>query len=96
MRTIYKYPLKIQRLQTLSVPKFFMPIKIDWQGDNLCLWAEVDTDLATGPIKIAMFGTGHELLIDGKPFDASWHIDTIQQGDFVWHFFLVDEVFEKE
>lgn len=70
MRTIYKYPLKIQDRQLLQIPfvndrlygslKLKQQIlKLDVQNENPCLWVLVDTDLPRRDVVVNMYGTGH-------------------------------------
>ena len=45
------------------------------------VWAEVDTeDPKTVDVEISIYGTGWEL-----PEDMGFYINTILDGDFVWH-----------
>lgn len=94
-RVIWKFPLQITKEQSLEVPRPFKFLAIQWQGDQLMLWAEIDTT-APGqfdskpsklPYKIRMYGTGHE--IEDWPLVVQY-LATVQQGPYVWHFYEDD------
>lgn len=85
MRTVYKYEL-------LPNVKIEMPIgaalrTVMSQGDQLFLWAEIDTTKPTEMREFQVFGTGHE--IPNKP--GLSFIGTAQMGPLVWHVYEVLE-----
>lgn len=84
MKTIYKYPLILEGRQTLALPlMFFTPLDVQFQGDQLCLWALVEPDSQTFTVDIYIYGTGQT--IPGLPGE---YLGTVQQGQFVWHVFM--------
>lgn len=81
MRTIYKYPLQLTGSQMLTLPSSARFLSVQLQGDQLCLWAEVNTGI--GGVKdtvISIVGTGHVI-----PPGAVHYLGTVQQDQFVWH-----------
>ena len=85
MRTIYKYPLQITDFQTVKVPAGASPLTAQMQGDQLCLWAMIDTDVKeTVDAVVKIFGTGNPVELDGE-----WgYMGSVQQSIFVWHVFV--------
>jgi len=87
MNTIWKFPLTITDHQTITVPRSFMPLTVQFQGPVLCLWAMVDPNEAMNidPLNIYIVGTGNP----GPPEDAQY-LGTAQQsgGALVWHVFF--------
>ena len=83
-KSIWKYGLELVPQQTIEMPQGAEFLSIQEQYGSLCLWAIVtpgsDKELRT----VAVVGTGHDC---GYSKDS--HIDTVQQGAFVWHFFEV-------
>jgi hypothetical protein len=61
MKTIWKYELKIEDEQILSIPKYSYPLAVMTQRDILCIWFLVNPKLEKEDIKIYIYGTGHEL-----------------------------------
>ena len=87
MKTVYKYPLKLQDYQVLSLPQGAVILHVDYQGmEDLFLWALVDTNAPLEPRGIRIAGTGHDLNISG------WYkyINTVfSDWGLVWHIFEV-------
>ena len=85
MNTIWKYIIKVQDHQTISMPKDSQIIDVQVQHGDLCLWAIVDPNAELSDTKIMIKGTGH-------PFDKSKiakYIGTVQMynDDLVLHIF---------
>ncbi len=90
MKTIYKYPLKIQDEQEIEMPPGAMVIHagLDPNKDP-CVWALVDrtrtrtrtSDLV--PIKIRIAGDGRA--IEEVPLI---YVNSFVQGPFIWHVFI--------
>ena len=87
MRTIYKYPLQITDYQTILIPEFALFTHIAMQYDKPTLWLEVDTSKPVESINILCFGTGMEIPESMELF----HLGTVIDGDFVWHFYSEGE-----
>ena len=83
MKTIYKYPLKIDNFQILQIPLGATFLCVKLQETYPVLYAMVDTDNALVPVRIFLVGTGR---------DATWlypenYLGTVIMHEFVWHFF---------
>lgn len=86
MKTIYKYPLKIQDKQTVSIPMGAQILSVQVQDEVVCLWALVDPELPKKEFEFQMLGTGH----DASHINANYlHIGTVQldDGNLVFHVF---------
>lgn len=81
---IYKYPLQIQRVQVIDVPRYnhrILSLKV--QRDIPVLYIECGTAPDSEEkvkYEIQMRGTGQ----DAPPLEI---IDTVMVGSMVWHFF---------
>ena len=82
---IYKYELTLQTHQVIDMPYAAEILTMQMQGDQIMLWANVDTEKETTPRTIVIAGTGEPILTEG----LHTHIATIQMGLMVWHFFEV-------
>lgn len=83
MNTIFKYPLKIRDEVMVEMPRGAVPLSVHAQGEQLCLWALVNTRLDTSPRRFRIIGTGHP--IDEAEIGRLTFIGTVLQGPFVWH-----------
>ncbi len=93
MRTIWKFPFRIDDTVSLQMPRHTWVLKVDMQQSPLqsetpCIWGLVqntDEPLETRTFKI--YGTGHEVPT-GQRLD---YIDTFQShsGVMVWHMFEI-------
>ena len=82
MLSIYKYPLSSERC-THSIPHGARVLSVQTQGEQLCLWALVDTDKVHETRTFRVIGTGWD--VAGRFLDN--FIGTAQQGPYVWHIF---------
>ncbi|WLJ71153.1 hypothetical protein [Sphingomonas phage Carli] len=85
MRTIHKFPFKVNDTVTLEMPRGAMILKVGKEASsivngNLCLWAMVDTEKPLERRALFVRGTGHPL-----PEERSRYIDMVQDGLLVWH-----------
>ena len=85
MKTIYKYPLKIEDMQTITTHKGADFLHVEVQHGTPCLWALVDTKAPMQIRVILMRGTGH----DAEGIAANQHISTfmLRDGNLVFHAF---------
>lgn len=83
MKTIYKYPLLLEGAQTLDLPALYQILDVQFQGEQLCLWALVNNDVPLKTLQIRIYGTG-SLSVPPSP---GHHLATVQQGPYVWHIF---------
>ncbi len=83
MTTIYKYPLHIVDRQVLSMPSGARILTAMLQGDDVCLWAEVEPGGPWPPIErtIRIIGTGHSM----PDTSTLRYINSVIHGRFVWH-----------
>lgn len=87
MNTIYKYTLHTYSYQKISIYRHFKPLSVQYQNEDLCLWAEVNTDHPIGLYEVRLIGTGQELNFDTITDDWKY-ISTVQDGMFVWHVYI--------
>jgi hypothetical protein len=88
MKAIWKYPLGITDIQTVSMPKGAEILTVQIQLGGVCLWAMVDPEAPKEDRIIITYGTGH-------PIDSPHllrYIGTYQIPERV----LVFHVFEKQ
>jgi hypothetical protein len=83
MTVIYKYPILITDLQTITLPSgaTFVKVGLDPQG-QICLWAIVDPELPVTREYIHIRGTGQPLT--DLP---TRYLGSFNDGPFVWHVF---------
>ena len=62
-KTIWKYTIDPTNL-TIEMPKEAIILTAREQGDNICLWVEVDPCKLLEPRIFEVFGTGHDIPID--------------------------------
>ena len=86
MKTIYKYNLEITDSQSITMPLNSEILSAKNQGNNLCIWALVDTDEDLNvTYEIEIFGTGNPIY-DNSTFRE--FIDTcVMPNGLVWHLF---------
>lgn len=88
MKTIWKFKLGLTDIQEVEMPlgSRILSAALD-PFDELCIWAEVDSDAKAKEHRIIrIIGTGH-------PFtDSSMckFLGTVTQRTFVWHIYVKD------
>lgn len=82
MKTVYKYFLKIEDLQVISLPRDAKLLCVQIQNGTPCLWAQVDDQLPHEDRTICIYGTGHKIAHIGLEY-----IGTFQIPDLVFHVF---------
>jgi hypothetical protein len=87
MKRIFKYPLAIEREQTLLLPRAATILCVQAQRGQAQLWAAVDDGAAIEARHIFMCGTGGVMPVDLS--DGATYLGSVQlnDGHFVWHFF---------
>lgn len=78
MRTIFKYKL-LGPQTTVNMPEGAVPLHVDNQHGDVCVWFEVDTTKPTKDIILYSVGTGWAVPEFAK------YIGTVLLGEFVWH-----------
>lgn len=87
MKTVYKYKLMIDDLQSVNLPKGAKPLCVKVQNNVPCLWALVDpNETEVEPIGIRIAGTGHPINEDVKDYLGT---AIMYDGNLVFHFFTV-------
>jgi len=88
MKTIYKYPVDNLGNITLLLPQNAEILTVQSQGERLCIWAIVDTEVLVSLRKFCVRATGQPL--DGK---EGAYIGTFQLlgGEFIGHLFEAKE-----
>lgn len=83
MKIIYKYKLGKVVHQVVELPKDFKPLRVDFQGEQLCLWAIVDPENKKVAYDFYIAGTGWE----DSELNNLIYISTVFKDGFVWHIF---------
>ena len=85
MKTIYKYPVKVDDEQIIQMPDDSEILSIQYQYGRPYIWAMVDTDKPSIPRKFGLVGTGHpcERLNNAK-YVGSFQM---QNGALIFHLF---------
>jgi len=85
MKTIWKYPLKPIESQVVELPGGAKILTAQLQGNQLCLWALVNTLALTESRKIRIYGTEHPISNQKE----HRYISTYQlaDGEFIFHVF---------
>ena len=99
MKVIYKYKLEFKDKQVLELPKDFIPLRVDFQDGQLCLWAIVDPKKEKKNHDFYIVGTGWVRNNLDKLNYISTVFETLEMTDddmanmkpfkqnFVWHIF---------
>lgn len=82
MKTIWKFPLRIDDEQYIDMPRGSKMLSVQLQGNEPYLWAEVDDSYPVEPHLVVMMGTGHP-----KSHKADRFVDIFQMagGSLVFH-----------
>lgn len=84
MKTIWKYTLTITDYQHIEMPIGAVIRTVQAQDDELCLWAEVDTEAPLMHRRyFEIFGTGHPIHY-GMGVERAY-LGTVQMAGLVWH-----------
>ena len=79
MRSIWKYPLKVTSAQDIEMPDGARILSVQMQGEQPCLWAEVDPNQVRERRKFFVAATG------GPAPERAQYLGTFQNGAFVGH-----------
>lgn len=90
--TIFKYPIGIAGVQTVTMPQRARILTVQMQGELPFIWAEVENQNAKEERIIELFGTGHPM---GARYSRKY-IGTVQQdgGALIWHVYERTGVFQ--
>ena len=84
MKSVWKYPLPLAERQIVEMQANAKIVFVGTQGDQICIWALVDTEQVKEPRTFVIFGTGHQISTSARALE---YISTVQQSIFVWHIF---------
>jgi hypothetical protein len=84
-KTIWKFPLKLTDEQVLELRQdaSVLSAGLDPMG-QLCVWALVEPELGTLPVRARIVGTGHP----AEDLDRWRFVGSVTQGLCVWHVFV--------
>lgn len=82
MKTIHKYILDIQALQTIKMPEDPHILDIQVQDEDIVMWAKVDTEDKYVTHTFAIYGTGNPM-----PEYPGLYLATVQLDGFAWHIY---------
>jgi hypothetical protein len=87
MRTVYKYEVELNKYVTIAMPleAEILHFGLDYEQD-LCIWAEVETERDTEARVFQIVGTGNEITNSD-----SFHLGSCVVGPYVWHLYEVPE-----
>ena len=94
MKTIYKYPLKADEYQMITMPRSAQILTVQAQKEMPCVWALVETNNEPEERYFRMAGTGHLL---GPKDKLLRYIGTFQimRDNLVFHVFETERRSEK-
>lgn len=86
-KTIYKYPLRVDDVQDVAMPRKAKILCVQIQSKTPCIWAEVDKKQTVVKRRFATYGTGYSL-----PDDSGTYIGTyqLQGGALVFHVYELE------
>lgn len=85
MKTIYKYTLQRIDEQQIMIPEGSVILSVMMQNQQICVWAEVDTDYPEIPCTFWVVGTGNPMPIDCD--QNGDYLGSVIDSQFVWHIF---------
>lgn len=92
LRMIYKYPLKVEYKQTISLPGRAEVLTVQVQNGVPSLWVSVEPDELAENHTFLTFGTGHAIdSSEDQDIDGMGYVSTYQLegGKLVFHVFEV-------
>lgn len=84
MRTIWKFPLRLEDIQTVMMPGGAVILSVQAQHGVICIWAIVETTAIKTTRSFSILGTGHDASF---PVSSLKFLGTVLMGAFVWHVF---------
>ena len=84
MKTIHKFPLKIQDTIELELPKGAKILDVQTQDGNAMLWALVDTTRPKETRRFRLFGTGQPIVGPVGTFVKTF---LLSKDNLVFHLF---------
>jgi len=81
MKTIYKFRLnQTKECNLIDIPRGFYVLKVGYQGEDICVWVEVESSNELVQVPFCSVPTGG-LIQEHTPTYAG----TVFDGPFVWH-----------
>lgn len=84
MQTVYKYPLYVGGLQTISMPTGAEVLSAQVQRGQICLWALCNPEAQREDRTFAIYGTGHP--VEDTPGKFLGTVQ-LEGGAFIFHVF---------
>lgn len=87
---VLKYKLLVQDTQVLTLPRDARILTVRAQGEDICLWALVDTKVVRTTTRLfRLVGTGHEIAL--LAVHELVHLGTVmlREGALVFHVFEI-------
>lgn len=84
MKTIWKYEIAGTGSQII-IPKIHRFLTVQGQNNNICLWAEVETESPNEQVYIEVFGTDQEIPENMGTMREYLGTAQIYDGKLVWH-----------
>lgn len=82
MRVVHKYTIRNSlEPQLVTVPSRAALLTAAMQGDQICVWFQVEPESPPITHTWLVVGTGHPIV------DEARHVGTVFDGAFVWHIF---------
>ena len=81
-KVIWEFPLVIEDVQIIELPRNYEILTIQVQNGIACLWAMVSPEVPKEKIIIEIIGTGELISIAGRQY-----IGTVQLFELVFHVF---------
>ena len=91
-KTVWKFPLELERLTTVAMPAGARIISVGRQKAGVpTIWAEVDSEETAKEIRVFLIvGTGHPL----PEIDLAF-VGTVFDEPFVWHIYETDMIIDE-
>jgi hypothetical protein len=84
--TIWKFPVRHSGVpEVFDVPRHARWLSVQYQGDTLVAWAEVNPDTPRVRRQFLVYSTGWD---DCPHSNAEHYIGTAQMPPFVWHVYI--------
>lgn len=84
MKTVYKYKIGSGELQ---LPRGAKVLTAGIQGEDIFIWAEVDTDAVLEHRSFYVYGTGH--IVPENSCCVATVFENTFKGNYVWHVYEV-------
>jgi hypothetical protein len=88
MQTIYKVSLKTTDEQFVQIARGAKLLTVQMQHGGPQLWFECDTNAVMGSRRIAIYGTGHQMLPQPQKYVGTYQLDN---GALVFHVYDLGE-----